>query len=52
MNKEPPKLSTDSLLKTSKKGDIELTDRSLGRSPAASSQPRPRIKSMSTWLMS
>ena len=31
MNKETPKLSTDSLLKTSKKGDIELTEQELGK---------------------
>ena len=31
MNKETPKISTDSLLKTSKKGDIELTEQELGK---------------------
>lgn len=31
MNKETPKLSTDSLLETSKKGDIELTEQELGK---------------------
>ena len=31
MNKETPKLSTDSLLKTSKMGDIELTEQELGK---------------------
>ena len=31
MNKETPKLSTNSLLKTSKKGDIELTEKELGK---------------------
>jgi hypothetical protein len=31
VNKETPKLSTDSLLKTSKKGDIELTEQELGK---------------------
>jgi hypothetical protein len=31
VNKETPKISTDSLLKTSKKGDIELTEQELGK---------------------
>ena len=35
MNRKPPKrqpkLSTDSLLETSKKGDIELTEQELGK---------------------
>jgi hypothetical protein len=29
--KQQPKLSTDSLLETSKKGDIELTEQELGK---------------------
>ena len=31
MNKKTPKLSTDSLLETSKKGDIKLTEQDLGK---------------------
>jgi hypothetical protein len=31
VNKETPKLSTDSLLETSKKGDIQLTEQELGK---------------------
>ena len=31
MNKKTPKLSTDSLLETSKRGDIELTEQDLGK---------------------
>jgi hypothetical protein len=31
VNKETPKLSTDSLLKTNKKGDTELTEQELGK---------------------
>ena len=31
MNKRTPKLSADSLLETSKKGDIQLTEQELGK---------------------
>jgi hypothetical protein len=31
VNKRPPKLSADSLLETSKKGDIQLTEQELGK---------------------
>jgi hypothetical protein len=31
MRRKTPKLSSDSLLKTSKKGDIELTEQELGK---------------------
>jgi hypothetical protein len=31
VNKKTPKLSTDSLLETSKKGDIKLTEQDLGK---------------------
>ena len=52
--KRQPTISTDSLLETSKKGDIELTEQELGKVSgglsSSSSQPRPRIKSTPTWL--
>jgi hypothetical protein len=38
VNKETPKLSTDSLIKTSKKGDIELTEKELGKVSGGTSE--------------
>jgi hypothetical protein len=48
--KEQPTLSTDSLLETSKKGDIELTEQELGKVSGGLGTAKSETKDIYGWV--